>query len=45
MPPHHLINFERQKYYSSEPKFKSVSSRNNLTKIKDGTYIITPDAY
>ena len=29
MPPHPLTNFERQKYYQSEPKFNGVYSRNN----------------
>ena len=38
MPPHLLTNFEIQKYY--EPRFNGVYSRNNLPKIKDGTYEI-----
>ena len=33
MSPHPLTNFEIQKYYQNEPKFNSVSSRNNLPKI------------
>ena len=45
MPPHPLTNFEIQKYYQKEPKFKVVYSRNNLPKIKDGEYIINLDAY
>ena len=40
MLPHPLTNFERQKYYENEPKFNGIYSRNNLLKIKDGTYII-----
>ena len=40
MPPHPLTNFEIQEYYQNEPKFNSVYSRNNLSKIKNGTYII-----
>ena len=40
MPPHPLTNFEIQKYYENEPKFNGVYSRNSLSKIKDGTYII-----
>ena len=34
-----------QKYYQNEPKFNGVYSRNNLSKIKDGTYIINLDEY
>ena len=40
MPPHPLGNFEMQKYYQNEPKFNGDYSRNNLSKIKDGAYII-----
>ena len=45
MPPHPLTNFEIQRYYQNEPKFNHVNSRNNLSKIKDGTYIINLDEY
>ena len=45
MPPHPLINFEIQKYYENELKFNGVYSRNNLSKIKDGAYIINLDEY
>ena len=45
MPPHPLTNLEIQKYYQNEPKFNGVYSRNNLTKIKDGAYIINNDGY
>ena len=45
MLPHPLINFEIQKNYQNEPKFNVVYSRNNYSKIKDGTYIINPDEY
>ena len=46
MPPHSLTNFEIQRYYQNEPRFKGVFSRNNLPKkIKDGTYIINLDEY
>ena len=45
MPPHPLTNFEIQKYYPDEPRFNCVYSRNNLTKIKDGAYIINLDEY
>ena len=40
MLPHSLTNFEIQKYCKNEPKFNGGFSRNNLPKIKDGTYII-----
>ena len=42
---HHLTNFEIQKYYQKEPKFKCVYSRNDLTKIQDGAYVINLDEY
>ena len=45
MRRHPLTNFEIQKYYEDEPVFNGVSSRNNLSKIKDGAYIINLDQY
>ena len=36
---------EIQKYYQNEPIFNCVFSRDNLPKIKDGTYIINLDEY
>ena len=45
MPPHSLTKFEIQKYYENEPKFNGVYSSNNLSKIKDGLYIINLDEY
>ena len=45
IPPHPLTNFEIQKYYQNEPNFNGVYSRNNLSKIKDATYIINLDEY
>ena len=45
MPPHPLTNFEIQKYYQNEPRFNGVYSRDNLTEIKDGAYIINLDEY
>ena len=45
MPPHPLTNFEIRKYYQKEPKFNGVYSRNILTKIKNGVYIINLDEY
>ena len=43
MLPHPLTNFEIQKYYQNEPKINGVYSRNNLPKMKDGTYVINLD--
>ena len=45
MPPHPLTNFETQNSYQNEPKFNGVYSRNNLTKIKDGVYVINHDEF
>ena len=33
------------KYYKNEPRFNGVYSRNNLSKRKDGAYIISLDKY
>ena len=41
--PHYLTNFEIQQYYENEPKFNGVYSRNNLSKTKNGAYIINLD--
>ena len=38
MPPEPLTNFEIQKYYQNEPKFRGVYSRNNSSKVKNGIY-------
>ena len=45
MLPHPLTNFELQKYYQNKSTFNVVYSRNNLSLIKDGAYIITLDEY
>ena len=45
MPPLPLTNFEIQKYYQNQSKFNGVYSRNNLSKIKDGAYVINLDEY
>ena len=45
MPPHPLTNFEMQKYYQNESRFNGVYSRDNLTEIKDGAYVINLDEY
>ena len=44
MLPNPLTNFEIQKY-ENEPKFNGVYSRNRLSKIKDGAYILNFDEY
>ena len=34
-----------KEYYQNEPKFNGDYSRNNLSKIKDGSYLINLDEY
>ena len=43
--PHPFTNFELQKYYQNRLKFNVIYSKNNLSKIKDGKYIINFDNY
>ena len=45
MLPYPLTNFEMQKHYRNEARFNGAYSRDNLTKIKDGAYIINLDGY
>ena len=45
MLPHPLTNYEIQKYYQNEPKLNGVYSRNNLSKIQDGAYVINIDEF
>ena len=45
MLPCPWTNFQIEKYYQNEPKFDGICSRNNLTKTRDGTYIIDLDEY
>ena len=45
MPPGSLTNFEIKKYYQNEPRFNGVYSRDNLTEIKDGAYVINLNDY
>ena len=45
MPPHPLTNFEIQKCHQNEPEFNGFYSRNNLTEIKDGAYVINFDEF
>ena len=44
MPPHSLANFGIQKYQNG-PRFNGVYSRDNLSKMKDGAYVINLDEY
>ena len=43
MLPNPLTNCETQKYYENEPRFNGIHLRNNLPKIKDGSYVINLD--
>ena len=43
--PHPFTIFELQKYYQNRLKFNVIYSKNNLSKIKDGKYIINFDNY
>ena len=45
MPSQPLNNFKIQKYYQIEPKFDGIYSKNNLSNMKDGTYLINLDGY
>ena len=45
MPPHPLNYFETQQSYQNRPRFNGVYSRDNLSRIKDGAYIINLDEY
>ena len=46
LPFHPLTNIEISEYYSNEPRFNGVYSRNNLlNKIKKGAYVINSDEY
>ena len=45
MPPHPLTNFEIQKYHQNESRFNGAYARDNLQKIKEGSYIINLDEY
>ena len=45
MSPHPLTNFQIQMHYGNWLKFNGFYARNNLSKIKDGAYIINLDEY
>ena len=45
MSRHPFNNFEIQNHYQNEPKFTGIYSRNNLSTIEDGAYIINFDEY
>ena len=40
---HLLNNIEINNYFSYEPRFNEVFSRNNLPRTKDGAYVINLD--
>ena len=40
---HPLNNIEIINYFNYEPRFNGVFSRNNLSRIKDGAYVINLD--
>ena len=42
---HPLTNFGIQKLYQNESKFNGVYWRYNLSKLKDGAYVISLDEY
>ena len=45
MSHHPLTNFEIQKHYQNQTRFNDVYSRGNLSKIKDGVYVINLDEH
>ena len=45
MPPYPLTSFEMQKYHQNGSRFNGVYYRDNLSKIKDGAYVINLDEY
>ena len=45
MPPRSLTNFEIPKHYQNEPRFNGDYSRDNLTKIKNGAYVLNLDEF
>ena len=45
MLPHPLTNFEIQEYYQNELEFNFVYSKNNISKIKEGAYLINLDKH
>ena len=45
MLSHPITNFEIQKYYQNLTRFNDVYSRDNLTKIKNGAYVINLNEY
>ena len=42
---HPLTNFEIQKYYQNKSRFNVAYSISNLSKRKDGTYVINVEKY
>ena len=44
-PPYPLKNFEIRQYYQNEPRFNRVYSRDNLSEMKNFSYVINLDEY
>ena len=45
MLPHPFKKIEELKHYQNEPKSNGIYSRNNLPKVKDGTYVTNFNEY
>ena len=45
MLPHPFKKIEELKHYPNEPKSNGIYSRNNLPKVKDGTYVTNFNEY
>ena len=43
--PHSLTNFEKEKHYQNERKINCVYARNNISKTKNGAYVVNLDEY
>ena len=45
IPTYPLTNFEIRQFYQNEPRFNGVFSRDNLSEMKNGSYVINLDEY
>ena len=43
--PHSLTNFEKEKHYQNERKTNYVYAGNNISKTKNGAYVVNLDEY